>query len=198
MNDKTVHSVAVYCGSSDKIAKEYLAVARDLGSLLASRGIQLVYGAGSTGMMGAVASGAMEAGGEVIGVMPEIFDTPELAMYEITRYELEPDIHARLARIINISEGFIALPGGYGTMDEFFQTVTWAQIGLHNKPVGLLNHKGYYDKLLDFIYSMEAEGFMYAGHQNLFVVEETPEALLEAMLAYSPPEDLAQWLDRDH
>lgn len=193
----TINSIAVYCGSSDKVAEEYLLVARKLGEILAERNIQLIYGAGSTGMMGAVATGAMAGGGKVIGVMPEIFDTPELALKEITRYELLPDMDSRLARMIELSEGFIALPGGYGTMDEFFQTVTWAQIGLHTKPIGLLNHKGYYDKLVDFIHFMEQEGFMYAGHHSLFVVEETPEALLEAMLAYRPPKNLVHWIERD-
>lgn len=191
-----IGSIAVYCGSSDKVAAEYLLIARTLGEMLAEKKIQLVYGAGSTGMMGAVAAGAMSGGGEVVGVMPEIFDTPQLAMKEITRYELLPDMDSRLARMIELAEGFIALPGGYGTMDEFFQTVTWAQIGLHTKPIGLLNHKGYYDKLVDFIHYMEQEGFMYSGHHSLFVVEDTPEALLEAMSAYRPPENLVHWVER--
>lgn len=191
-------SIAVYCGSSDKVTEEYLQVARNLGRLLAERGIQLVYGAGSTGMMGAVATAAMDAGGEVIGVMPKIFDTPQLALPNTTRYEVVPDMHARLKRIIDISEGFIALPGGYGTMDEFFQTVTWAQIGLHSNPVGLLNYGGYYDLLIQFIKQMEDEGFMYTGHNELYVSAGTPDALLDAMTAYRPPADLNQWVDREH
>lgn len=191
-------SIAVYCGSSDQIAEEYLQVARDLGKLLAESGIQVVYGAGSTGMMGAVATAAMDAGGEVIGVMPEIFDTPQLALPSTTRYEVVPDMHARLKRIIDISEGFIALPGGYGTMDEFFQTVTWAQIGLHSKPIGLLNFGGFYDLLIQLIAHMEKEGFMYTGHNQLYVSAATPQALLDAMNAYRPPEGLNEWVDREH
>jgi len=191
-------SITVYCGSSDKIEEKYLEVARNLGLLLAERGIQLVYGAGSTGMMGEVARAALSARGEVIGVMPQIFDTPQLALRETTRFEVLPDMHTRLARMMDLADGFIALPGGYGTMDEFFQTVTWAQIGLHRKPIGLLNHGGYYDKLIEFIHQMEDEGFMYAGHNTLFVAEREPEALLEAMSAYHPPHGLHNWVDRDH
>ena len=190
-------SIAVYCGSSDRIAEEYLQLAHDTGKQLAERGIRVIYGAGSTGMMGAVATSAMAAGGEVIGVMPEIFNTPQLALPTTTAFEITDDMHSRLARIMELAEGFIALPGGYGTMDEFFQTVTWAQIGLHAKPVGLLNHAGYYDKLIDFLSHVETEGFMYPGHNGLFVSAGTPEDLLVEMEAYRPPEQLRKWLDRD-
>jgi len=189
-------SIAVYCGSSDKISEDYLQVARDTGRLLAERGIRVIYGAGSTGMMGAVAIAAMAAGGEVVGVMPEIFNTPQLALPDTTEFFVTPDMHSRLAMIIDLAEGFIALPGGYGTMDEFFQTVTWAQIGLHTKPVGLLNHKGYYDKLIDFLGDVSKEGFMYPGHDGLFLDAPTPEALLEKMQTYEVPAELRKWLDR--
>ncbi|MBN2044514.1 MAG: TIGR00730 family Rossman fold protein [Anaerolineales bacterium] len=190
-------SIAVYCGSSDRIAKEYLQVARDTGKLLAERGIRVIYGAGSTGMMGAVATSAMAAGGEVVGVMPEIFNTHQLALPDTTEFIVTPDMHSRLALIMELAEGFIALPGGYGTMDEFFQTVTWAQIGLHHKPVGLLNHKGYYDKLIDFLGHVAGEGFMYPGHDGLFLDAATPEALLDKMTEYEVPVELHKWLDRE-
>lgn len=190
-------SIAVYCGSSDKIAEKYLETARRVGQLLAEKGISIVYGAGSTGMMGAVATSAMRAGGEVTGVMPEMFNTPQLALPTTTRFEVLPDMHSRLSRIMELAEGFIALPGGYGTMDEFFQTVTWAQIGLHKKPIGLLNYEGYYDRLVSFMHHMEAEGFMYAGHNNLYVVEDTPEALIDSMVAYQPPQELSKWVERE-
>lgn len=190
-------SIAVFCGSSDRIAEEYLAAASSLGKILAERGIRLVYGAGSVGMMGAVARAALDGGGEVIGVIPEIFNTHQLALKDITRFEVLPDLPAQLACMIDLSEGFIVLPGGYGTMDEFFQTVTWAQIGLHSKPIGLLNQSRYYDKLVDFVNHMENEGFMYDGHKSLFVVEEDPAALLDAMQSYSPPKGLAHWVARD-
>jgi len=190
-------SLAVFCGSSDKIAETYLATARHVGRLLAVRGIRLVYGAGSTGMMGEMARAAMDAGGEVIGVMPELFNTPQLALPTTTRFEVLPDMHSRLSRMMDLSDGFIVLPGGYGTMDEFFQTVTWAQIGLHSKPIGLLNLGGYFDHLITFMHHMEAEGFMYAGHNHLYVVADTPEALVESMLSYQPPSELNKWVDRE-
>lgn len=190
-------SIAVYCGSSDKIKRKFLEAAGQLGTLLASRGYRVVYGAGGTGMMGAVARGAMAAGGEVIGVMPKMFDTPELRLTETTEYIIKPDMHSRLAYIMEISDGFIALPGGFGTLDEFFQTVTWAQIGLHNKPIGLLNIDGYYDRLHQFLKQVEAEGFIYAGHGALYTCEPEPEDLLDAMERYIPPKDLAQWVERE-
>lgn len=193
-----MQSIAVYCGSSDKIAEEYLQIARNVGRLLAERGICVVYGAGATGMMGAVATAAMEAGGEVTGVMPEMFNTPQLALPTTTRFEVLPDMHARLARMVDLADGFIALPGGYGTLDEFFQTVTWAQIGLHRKPVGLLNYGGYYNLLIEFLGHIESEGFMYTGHNGLYITADTPEALLEAMANYQPPPGLHHWVDRDH
>jgi uncharacterized protein (TIGR00730 family) len=190
-------SIAVYCGSSDKIAEKYLENARRVGRLLAEKGISLVYGAGSTGMMGAVATAAMQAGGEVIGVMTEVFNPPEMTLRTTTQFEVCPDVHVRLARIMDLAEGFIALPGGFGTMDEFFQTVTWAQVGLHHKPIGLLNQDGYYDQLLAFLNHMEAEGFMYSGHKSLYLVADTPEALIESLLAYQSPDELHKWVERE-
>lgn len=192
-----MQKIAVYCGSSDKVAPAYLEIARQVGQLLAQRGITLIYGAGGTGMMGAAARAALLAGGEVVGIMPQIFDTPQLALTDITRYEVFPDMHTRLARIIDLAEGFIVLPGGYGTMDEFFQTVTWAQIGLHNKPVGLLNSNGYFDHLFLFLEHVEKEGFMYSGHNDLYLQASDPETLLDAMSAYVPPDDLATWVARE-
>ena len=132
--------VCVYCGSSDKIPQVFLDAARSLGATLASRGMTLVYGAGSTGLMGAVADGALQAGGEVWGVIPRMFDTPQLSHKGLTRFEVVDNMHLRKARLVEISDGFIALPGGFGTFEELFEVLTWAQIGLHRKPIGLLNH----------------------------------------------------------
>lgn len=192
-----MRSVAVYCGSSDRINEVYLQAARHMGQVLAEGGLQLVYGAGSTGMMGALAQGALDAGGQVIGVMPQIFDTPQLARSDLTRYEVLPDMHSRKKRIADIVDGFIALPGGYGTLEEFFEIVTWAQIGLHRKPVGLLNTAGYYDPLLGFLAQVESEGFMYQEHARLFQVAGEPEQLLELMASYQPPPGLERWVQRD-
>lgn len=190
-------SIAVYCGSSDRISEEFLAAARALGKRIAEGGLSVVYGAGSTGMMGAVAEGAVQAGGQVLGVIPEIFDTPQLARKDLTLYEVTPDMHARKARIADLADGFIALPGGYGTFEEFFEIVTWAQIGLHTKPVGLMNVHGYYDTLLKFLDEVRQKGFMYDGHENLFQVADNPDDLIQKMEQYRPPVDLASWVERD-
>jgi len=129
-------SICVYCGSADGLADGYLAAARELGQILADRGIELVYGAGKTGLMGAVADGVLNAGGKVIGVVSENLNQPQLMHTGLTRLEVVADIHQRKARMSQLAEAFIALPGGYGTLDELFETLTWAQIGLHTKPVG--------------------------------------------------------------
>jgi uncharacterized protein (TIGR00730 family) len=189
-------AVCVYCGSSDKIAGVYVDAAWRMGLSIAQKGFHLVYGAGSTGLMGAVADGALEAGGEVIGVIPEIFNTPQLAHQGISRFEVVKDMHARKARIVEISDGFIALPGGFGTLEELFEILTWAQIGLHAKPIGLLNTNGYYDALLTFFEQIEKEGFMYAEHQSLYLCASEPEELLALMTGYQPPDGLERWIDR--
>ncbi len=140
-----MNSICVYCGSSDKINPAYLEGATQMGRAIARRGLQLWYGAGSTGLMGAVANGALEAGGEVIGVIPTLFNTPQLAHPGLTRLEVVDSMHQRKERLANQAEAFIALPGGFGTFEELFEILTWAQIGLHQKPVGLLNTLHYYD-----------------------------------------------------
>ncbi len=146
-----MNSVCVFCGSSDRIAKEYLDAAHAMGLAIASRGMRLVYGAGSTGLMGAVAEGALSGGAEVVGVIPEMFHNPTLAHFGLTRLEVTADMHTRKARMYELSDAFIALPGGLGTMDELFESLTWAQIGLHRKAVGLLNVNGYFEHLLTFL-----------------------------------------------
>ena len=173
-----MEAICVYCGSSDKIDGVYREAARQMGLAIAKRGLRLVYGAGSTGLMGAVAEGALDAGGEVIGVIPEIFNTPQLAHQGISRFEVVKDMHTRKARIAELADGFIALPGGLGTLEELFEILTWAQIGLHTKPIGLLNTNGYYDALLAFFEQIVKEGFMYAEHQSLYLCAREPEELL--------------------
>ncbi len=189
-------SLCVYCGSSDKVGGHYLEAARQMGAAVAQRGIELVYGAGSTGLMGALADGVLEAGGEVVGVITEQFNTPELAHYGLTRLEVVADMHTRKARMFELADGFAALPGGYGTLEEFFEVLTWAQIGLHSKPVGLLNVQGYYDPLLGLVEHISEEGFIYSEHRRLFVSEADPQVLLDGLENYHPPEGLARWVDR--
>jgi uncharacterized protein (TIGR00730 family) len=191
-------TICVYCGSSDKVRPSYLEAARQMGEAIAKRGLTLTYGAGSTGMMGAVADGALAAGGEVTGVIPALFATPTLMHTGLSRLEIVDTMHARKARLAEISDAFIALPGGYGTFEEFFEMITWAQIGLHSKPIGLLNPEGYFDPLLAAIDHARAEGFMYAEHRGLFTHTDQPGALLDALERYQPPENLALWLTRAH
>lgn len=188
--------ICVYCGSSDKVPQYYIDTANQMGRTLATKGIGLVYGAGSTGIMGAVAEGALKAGGEVWGVIPKMFDTPQLAHKNLTRYEVVDNMHLRKARMIEISDAFIALPGGFGTFEEFFEVITWAQIGLHRKPIGLLNLQGYYDPLLAMVARADADGFIYSEHTQLFTVSDTPDGLIDKLFNHNFPDGLERWVDR--
>jgi len=168
-----------------------------MGQAIARRGWQVVYGAGKTGLMGAVADGALDAGGEVIGVIPTLFNTPVLAHARLTRLEVVPDMHQRKARLIALADALVALPGGYGTFEELFEALTWAQIGLHSKPIGLLNARRYYDLLLATVEHARQEGMIYAEHRSLFVHSEDPDELLNALANHQPPAGLEQWLSRE-
>lgn len=189
-------SICVYCGSSDKIHSEYMTAAYEMGSAIAGQQIRLVYGAGSTGLMGAVANGALENGGEVLGVMPSIFNTPTLVHSGLTHLEIVDDMHERKARLEELSDAFIALPGGFGTMEELFEMLTWAQIGLHKKPVGLLNIRNYFNPLLELVENARIEGFIYQEHRELFTSSDQPGVLLEALQHHNPPAGLDRWLTR--
>ncbi len=190
-------AVCVYCGSSDKIPKPYIEAAYTMGKAIAQQGMTIVYGAGSTGMMGAVADGALELGGEVIGVIPEFFNTPQLAHDRLSRVEVVETMHTRKTRMAELADAFIALPGGLGTFEELFEIITWAQIGLHRKPVGLLNTRAYYSPLMAFIEHAYIEGFLYSEHRRLFTHADNAEELLDALKDFQPPEGLARWVERD-
>jgi uncharacterized protein (TIGR00730 family) len=192
-----MNSICVYCGSSDKIDPAYLEAAGALGKEIASREITLVYGAGSTGLMGALADGVLENGGEVTGVIPEIFNTPNLVHHGLTRLEIVGDMHLRKARLAELSDAFIALPGGFGTLEELFEILTWAQIGLHQKPVGLLNIRSYFNPLITMIDKANAEGFIYNEHQELFTFADDPQTLLESLINHEHPTGLERWLTRE-
>jgi hypothetical protein len=190
-------TVCIYCGSADQLHPEFLEAARQMGQAVAERGLQLWYGAGSTGLMGAVADGALAASGEVIGVIPTLFNTPALCHQGLTRLEVVDSMHQRKARLAEQADAFIALPGGYGTFEEFFEILTWAQIGLHAKPVGLLNTRSYFDPLLDLVENAHREGFIYDEHRALFASAGQPGALLDALANYQPPANLERWLNRE-
>lgn len=190
-------TICVYCGSADRIHAEYLQAAHEMGRASARRGLAIVYGAGSTGLMGALADGALQAGGQVTGVIPAIFNTPQLAHTRLTRLEVVADMHTRKARLAELADAFIALPGGYGTFEELFEILTWSQIGLHNKPIGLLNVRGYFTPLLEMVEHARREGFIYNEHRSLFTAADDPETLLVSMSNHQRPEGLERWLQRD-
>lgn len=189
--------ICIYCGSSDKIAAEYLEAAYQMGQSVAQRGMTVIYGAGSTGSMGAVANGAIDAGGEVWGVIPEQFNTPQLAHTGLTRLEVVENMHIRKARMAELADAFIALPGGFGTLEELFEIITWAQIGLHRNPIGLLNTKGYYNYLLTMVDHADTEGFIYSEHRQLFTHADEPGDLLDALTNHRHPEGLERWVERE-
>jgi len=190
-----MNSVCVYCGSADHVHPDYLLAARRMGETLARRGLTLVYGGGRTGLMGALADGVLESGGQVIGVIVESMNTPALAHPGLTRMEVTPLIHQRKARMYELADAYIALPGGYGTLDELFETLTWAQIGVHAKPIGLLNVGGYFDPLLAMLDRAETEGFIFPEHRRSLLCASDPGALLDAMKNHEPPvEAVKRWM----
>jgi uncharacterized protein (TIGR00730 family) len=180
-------SVCVFCGSRDGDNPAYVAAARATGQAIARRGWKLVYGGGHVGLMGALADAALAADGEVVGVMPRALLTREIAHPEITRLHLVTSMHRRKALMSSLSDGFLTLPGGYGTLEEFFETLTWAQLGLHTKPCALLDVAGFWDDLLAMVETQIGEGFARDEHRRLILSGEDPEELLDRMAAYIPP-----------
>ncbi|MGD8402804.1 MAG: TIGR00730 family Rossman fold protein [Anaerolineales bacterium] len=188
-------SICVYCGSSDAVSPDYLSAARRLGKVLAERDLRLIYGGGKTGLMGAVADGALEKGGEVIGVIIPSMNTNPLAHKGLTRMDVVKGPHARKARMHELSDGYIALPGGFGTFDELFETITWGQVGEHEKPVGLLNVKNYFNPLLAALKHAVKEGFVFREHLEALAFETDPDALLDAMQNHVHPHEAGRrWM----
>jgi uncharacterized protein (TIGR00730 family) len=180
-------SVCVFCGSSDEVHASYKSAAFQMGVTMAKRGIRLIYGGGRTGLMGEVANGALSAGGEVVGVIVLSMNTSVLAHSGLTQMEVLQDMHTRKARMHILSDGFIALPGGFGTWDELFETLTWGQIGSHQKPVGLLNVKNYYDALLAAMDHAVQEGFVFREHRDAICHTADADQLLDQMEKYEHP-----------
>jgi uncharacterized protein (TIGR00730 family) len=186
-------SVCVFCGSSKGNDPAYAEAARRLGRTLADAGIKLVYGGGHVGLMGVVADAALERGGDVIGVMPRALVEREIGHWGLTKLHIVGSMHERKALMAELSEGFIALPGGNGTLEEFFEVLTWAQLGEHDQPCGLLNVSGYYDPLLAVFDAMVDKEFLKPDHRKLVLVEEDPAALLARFEAYEPPRTV-KWI----
>jgi uncharacterized protein (TIGR00730 family) len=191
--------VAVFCGSSRGADPIYAESARLLGQSLARRGIGLVYGGGQIGLMGIVADAVMEAGGEVIGVIPEALALKEVAHEGLTEMRVVGSMHERKAIMADLADAFIAMPGGFGTFEEFCEIVTWAQLGLHTKPCGLLNVKGYYDSLIALFDHGLNEGFIRPQHRSLVLQETDPDQLMDLLQAWNPAEaePIVKWIERD-
>ncbi|MEA3264893.1 MAG: TIGR00730 family Rossman fold protein [Pseudomonadota bacterium] len=178
--------LAVYCGSATPDDPRYIELAREVGRTLAERGIGVVYGGGKLGLMGAVADSALAAGGEVIGVIPEALVNSEVAHRGCTELRVVSGMHERKLAFTNLSDGFLTIPGGVGTMDELWEAVSWAQLGYHAKPVGLLNAFGFYDQLLAFNHHMIAVGFIRPAHAGIIMAETELDLLLTRMAAHEP------------
>lgn len=187
--------VCVYCGSSPGAQPEYARAARELGRVLAGEGLGVIYGGSNVGLMGQLADGALEGGGEVIGVIPRMFVNKGIDHWGLTEVRVVDSLHERKAIMAELGDAFIALPGGMGTLEEFFEVLTWAQLGLHHKPCGLLNTCGYYDKLTDFLNHTVAERFIRGEHRSMILVADTPTALLQELQEYRAPV-VEKWIDR--
>jgi uncharacterized protein (TIGR00730 family) len=187
--------LCIFCGSSPGARPEYAAATVELAQLLASRGIGIVYGGASVGLMGLLADTAMQAGGEVIGVIPSALERREIARGGLTELHVVASMHERKALMAELSDGFIALPGGSGTLEELFEVFTWSQLGLHRKACALLNVEGYYDRLAAFLDHAVAERFLRAEHRAMLLCEPSPAAVLHAVESFEPPV-VDKWIDR--
>ncbi len=184
--------LAVYCGSATPADPTYIEGARALGLTFAKRGIGLVYGGGRTGLMGAIADGALAGGGEVIGVIPQALVDAEVAHRGLTELHVVSGMHQRKQMFTDLSDGFVTIPGGTGTMDELWEALSWAQLGYHADPVGLLNTAGYYDHLIAFWEKMGEVGFLRPQHRDLLIVADTLDVLLDRMAAHVPTQPIVR------
>lgn len=187
--------VCIFCGSYAGAQPMYMEAAHAIGLGLAERSIGLVYGGGRVGLMGAIADGTIAGGGYVTGVIPQSLVDRELAHKGLNELHIVTSMHERKAMMAQIAEGFIALPGGFGTLDELFEIITWAQLGFHRKPIALLNVGGYFNPLLAFIAHMATKGFIKPEHSTAMLVKAEVDDLLDTLLAYEPPE-LEKWIKK--
>ncbi|MFB6170859.1 MAG: TIGR00730 family Rossman fold protein [Haloarculaceae archaeon] len=188
--------ICVYCGSRPGADPAYVAAAEALGRELAARDLGLVFGGGSVGMMGAVADSVLAAGGEAVGVIPEALEVREVAHQGVTDLRVVDSMHTRKETMVELSDGFVALPGGLGTLEELMEILTWAQLGIHDDPCGIANVEGYYDGLVVFLDHAVEEGFVETEHRKLALVEDDPVALLDRFETYEPPV-VERWLERE-
>ena len=187
--------ICVFAGSSRGAREDYAQAAQQLARELVARDCEVVYGGGKVGMMGVLADATLAAGGKVIGVIPKALLAKEVGHGGLTELRVVGSMHERKAMMAELSDGFIALPGGLGTMEEFFEVLTWAQLGLHAKPCGLLNVRGYFDRLLEFLDLTVTDRFVKSEHRALVITSTAPKELLERLAAYQPPR-VEKWIDR--
>ena len=180
-------SVAVFCGSSNGALETYKEGAIQLGKELARRKITLVYGGSSIGIMGVVANAVLESGGQVIGVIPTMLEEKEISHPNLTKLIVVHSMHERKAKMVDLAEGFIALPGGMGTLEEFFEVLTWAQLGLHQKPCGIFNINHYYDLMISFLDHINEQQFLQDKFRSMVLVDSNPNDLLDKFKTYVPP-----------
>jgi len=178
--------ICVFCGSSAGIKHEYAVGARELGLVLAKQNIDLVYGGGHVGLMGIVADAAMSAGAKAIGIIPRCLADKEVAHQGLTELKIVQTMHERKAQMSELSDGFIAMPGGFGTLEELFEVITWAQLGIHKKPFGLFNINGFFDKLIEFIDYQVEQGFIPQRHREMVIVSDDAEELVELLTNFQP------------
>ncbi|MCM8732225.1 TIGR00730 family Rossman fold protein [Hephaestia sp. GCM10023244] len=181
-----MNRLAIYCGSATPSDPRFLALAHEVGRTLATRGIGIVYGGGRLGLMGAIADSALDAGGEVIGVIPQALVNAEVAHRGLTQLHVVDTMHERKQRFTDLADGFVTLPGGTGTMDELWEALSWAQLGYHRDPVGLLNAFGYYDQLIAFWHQMAETGFVRAQHRDLLIIDAHIDGLIDKLAAHQP------------
>jgi uncharacterized protein (TIGR00730 family) len=188
-------NICIYCGSATGTRPEYAEAARRVGRILADRGVGLVYGGGRVGLMGIVADAVLEGGGRVIGVIPDPLATAEVAHDGLTELHVVADMHQRKAMMADRADGFLTMPGGIGTFEEFFETLTWAALKLHQKPMGILNVAGYFDPMLALLDHAVNEGLLRAKHLGLLITSDDPDELVAAMLERVKPADSRQRID---
>ncbi|SDL64427.1 hypothetical protein SAMN05660337_3484 [Maridesulfovibrio ferrireducens] len=188
-------SLCIFLGANPGNDEKYAEAARNMGRELAKRKITTIYGGSDMGLMGILAESALEAGGKVIGVIPDSLVKKNVSHPNLTELHVTESMHERKALMAELSDGFIAMPGGIGTMDEIFEIFTWAQLGFHNKPCGLLNIDGYYDKLLDFLGSVVEEGFLKGVHKDMLLTASSPAGIIDSFAGYEPPV-VSKWVEK--
>lgn len=196
MKSEPIHSICVFAGSADRLDQSYLDGAAKLGRHLAQSQIRIIYGGGKTDLMGALADSALAEGGTVIGVVPRSLFQPQLIHDHLTELKIVDSMHQRKALMTQMADAFIALPGGFGTLDELFETLTWIQIGIHRKPLGLLNINSYFLPLLAMVNHAQQEGFIYTNHRDLFAIEDDSQRLLKRLQNHRLPDHLEDWVNR--